>query len=175
MPNRENRNRLNPESATESYCLFGEVLKLFGANGELIIKLDESVAKRETQQEEPVFMEFAGLRVPFYFKLFEPRGGKAKVIFDNMETESLAAELVGKKIHFFSNFTPEEPESETLVGFTVTDARLGTLGRVTKVHDFPGNPCIEVADILIPLNGISRPDYEKRIVYTAVPDGLLSL
>jgi ribosomal 30S subunit maturation factor RimM len=179
MPNREQQNRRKPESATESepvsYRLFGEVLKLFGAGGEVLVKLDEYVAKRETQQEEPVFMEFSGLRVPFYFKLFEQRGRKAKVIFENMESELLAAELAGKKIFIPASPEPEAPEEKTLVGFAVMDARFGMLGRVAKLHDFPGNPCIEVAGALIPLNGISRPDYAKSIVYTEIPDGLFSL
>ncbi|MDR1886694.1 MAG: PRC-barrel domain-containing protein [Prevotellaceae bacterium] len=163
--------------ATEVQCPFGEVLKTFGTDGELIVKIEESAPENI---KEPVFVEFDGLWVPFYFKLFEWRGKKAKIIFENMESEELAGELVGKKI--FSGIVPASVSVSglsDLIGFTVSDSGFGNLGQVSDVFEFPGNPCVEIIinekQILIPLNGIKKSDYRKKIIYTTLPEGLLDL
>ncbi|MDR1338527.1 MAG: hypothetical protein LBK58_00450, partial [Prevotellaceae bacterium] len=138
--------------AFEVQCLFGEVLKTFGTDGELIVKIGESVPE---SIKEPVFIRIDGLWVPFYFKLFELRGKKAKVIFENMESEELAEELVGKKI-FPKTENSRESGSELsdLKGFTLIDSKLGNLGQVIDVFEYPGNPCIEITvnekQVLIP-------------------------
>jgi 16S rRNA processing protein RimM len=157
--------------------LFGEVLKTFGTNGEFIIKIGEFVPKN---MKEPVFIRIDGLWVPFYFKFFELRGKKAKIIFENMESEDLAKELIGKKI--FSQ--PEDACKSAsalsdLKGFTVIDANLGNLGQVSDVFEYPGNPCIAIIfnekQVLIPLNGIKKTEYRKKLIHTTIPEGLLEL
>jgi 16S rRNA processing protein RimM len=157
--------------------LLGEVLKTFGTEGELIVKVYESVPENI---KEPIFICFDGLWVPFYFKLFELRGKKAKIIFENMESEELAEELVGKKIFSrpeVSNVSVAEPSD--LTGFTVIDSRLGKLGQVCDVFKYPGNPCVEIIfnekKVLIPLNSVEKFNYRKKQIYTTVPDGLLEL
>ncbi|MDR2424520.1 MAG: hypothetical protein LBD59_07335 [Prevotellaceae bacterium] len=162
------------------YCLFGEVLKTFGTNGELLVKINKNVT--DEKNEGPVFVEIDGLPVPFYFKLFERRGQRAKVIFENMESETLAAELVGKKILFpNSSVTDSEAVSELqeLVGFTVSDKKHGTLGTVIYVYEFPGNPCLEIDSseekLIIPLNGVKRCDHAKKLIHTEIPEGLVEL
>jgi 16S rRNA processing protein RimM len=157
--------------------LIGEVLKIFGVKGELIVKISESAPENI---KEPVFICIDGLWVPFYFKLFEPKGKKAKIIFDNMESEELAGELVGKKI--FSqpeNVIESGSDLSELKGFTVIDAKFGNLGQVNEVFEYPGNPCIEVTvnekQIMIPLNGIKKLEYRKKLIYTTIPEGLLEL
>jgi ribosomal 30S subunit maturation factor RimM len=105
--------------------LVGEVLKTFGTDGGIIVKIDESVPENI---KEPVFILIDGLWVPFYFKSFEPRGKKVKIIFENMESEELAAELAGKKIFSQPEIADESvSERSALVEFTVIDSRLGNL------------------------------------------------
>jgi 16S rRNA processing protein RimM len=157
--------------------LFGEVLKTFGTDGELIIKIGESVPENI---KEPVFIRIDGLWVPFYFKLFELRGKKAKIIFENMEFEELAEELVGKKIFSHPENSKESAsELSDLKGFTVIDSKLGNLGQVIDVFEYPGNPCIEITvnekQALIPLNGIKKLEYQKKLIHTTIPEGLLEL
>lgn len=163
--------------ATEVQSLFGEVLKTFGTEGELIVKVSESVPENI---KGPVFVCFDGLWVPFYFKLYELRGRKAKIIFENMESEELAEELVGKKILLQpDNLSVSDAELSGLSGFTVIDSNLGNLGQVSDVFEYPGNPCIEVIvngkQVLIPLNGIEKLNRRKKQIYTTVPEGLLDL
>jgi 16S rRNA processing protein RimM len=157
--------------------LVGEVLKIFGTGGELIVKINESASENP---KEPVFIRIDGLWVPFYFKLFEPHGKRVKIIFENMESEELAAELVGKKIFSRPEVVDESvPELSRLTGFTVVDSNLGNLGQVDEVFEYPGNPCIGITinerQVMIPLNGIKKLDYRKKFIHTTIPDGLLEL
>jgi 16S rRNA processing protein RimM len=163
--------------ATEVQSLFGEVLKTFGTEGELIVKVNESVSKN---MKEPVFICLDGLWVPFYFKLYELRGRKAKIIFENMESEELAEELVGKKIFLQPEIVyTSVSELSNLTEFTVIDSKHGNLGHVNNVFEYPGNPCIELVfngkQVLIPLNGIEKLNFRKKQIYTTIPDGLLEL
>jgi 16S rRNA processing protein RimM len=157
--------------------LFGEVLKTFGTEGEIIVRVGESVPENI---KEPVFIRIDGLWVPFYFKLFEMRGKKAKIIFENMETEELAKELVGKKIFSQPDDSGESASKlSDLKGFTVIDANFGNLGEVFDVFEYPGNPCLVIIfndkQVLIPLNGIKKTEFRKKIIHTTIPEGLLDL
>jgi 16S rRNA processing protein RimM len=157
--------------------LVGEVLKVFGTGGEVIAKINESV---QENLKEPVFILIDGLWVPFYFKLFEPLGKRMKIIFENMESEELAKELVGKKIFSQPEISHESgSELSDLTGFTVIDSKLGNLGQVDEVFDYPGNPCIAITidekQVMIPLNGIKKLEYRKKLILTTIPEGLLEL
>lgn len=165
----------------EVHCLFGEVLKTFGTKGELLLKITDAVLRNERKVEEPVFVEFDGLQVPFYFKIFELRGKRAKAIFENMESESFAEELVGKKIFTLQTGEVQKPEAglSELVNSLVKDLKYGVLGTVSDVFEFPGNPCIEVETngrkIMIPLNGTVKYEHAKKQIITEIPEGLLQL
>jgi 16S rRNA processing protein RimM len=157
--------------------LVGEVLKVFGTGGELIAKINEYVPKN---LKEPVFILIDGLWVPFYFKLFEPHGKRMKIIFENMESEELAKELVGKKIFSQPEISHESgSDLSGLTSFTVIDSKLGKLGQVDEVFDYPGNPCVAITvdekQVMIPLNGIKKLEYRKKLILTTIPEGLLEL
>jgi 16S rRNA processing protein RimM len=157
--------------------LVGEALKVFGTGGELIVKINESVPEN---LKEPVFIRIEGLWVPFYFKLFEPHGKRMKIIFENMESEELAKELVGKKIFSKPEISCESGSDVSgLTDFTVIDSKLGNLGQVDEVFDYPGNPCIAISvygkQVMIPLNGIKKLEYHKKLILTTIPEGLLEL
>jgi ribosomal 30S subunit maturation factor RimM len=157
--------------------LIGEVLKVFGTDGELIAKINESVSEN---LKEPVFIRIDGLWVPFYFKLFEPHGKRVKIIFENMESEEFAGELLGEKIFSQPEIAHESDLGLTgLTGFTVIDSKLGPLGQVDEVFEYPGNPCVAITvnekQVMIPLNGIEKLEYRKKRILTTIPEGLLEL
>ena len=162
----------------------GEVLKTFGAKGELIIRFDK-ITPESIDLKEPVFIVMDGLPVPFYFKSFEPFAGKVKVIFENMESEILASELVGKRLHI-DNSDAKNPETELsglagLISFSIRDEKLGDTGIITDFFDYPGNPCFEVSkdekQFLIPVNEdlIVSINASDKILFTILPEGLLEI
>lgn len=165
--------------------LIGNVLKTFGTNGELIVKLREEAPPAILQNEEPIFIYIDGLSVPFYMKLAEPKGtNKLLVVFEDMEAEALAAELVGKEVYQESEEAEASLDNEldVLVGFTAIDKKHGTIGLVDHILAIPGNPCLVVIkddgqEVIIPLNEelISGVDSRKKQIRLDVPDGLLDL
>ena len=147
------------------------VLKSYGTEGGVIVSAPE--ADDGLSKNEPVFIEFDGLPVPFFIEDFTPRGGvkyyMKLVDIDNLE---LAEELVGKEIIL----DQEEEEGEDVVGFTLYDQNGRKIGEVTAFEDIPGNPCLEiVGGTLIPCPGecILDVDPIRRTIKLQIADGLL--
>lgn len=169
---------------TMQYRRIGDVLKTFGARGELIVKVLEDIPRAILQNKKPVFIYIDGLPVPFYMKVVESKGvSKLVVVFEDMETEALATELVGKPIHLVvDKVTPEQgSELDMLVGYTVVDVSYGELGTVKEVMAIPGNPCLVLSkdevEVIVPLNQdlISKIDQSKKEIHLNLPDGLIEL
>ena len=168
----------------QQYKRIGDVLKTFGANGELIVKVRENIPQAILQNKKPVFIFIDGLSVSFYMKTAEPKGtGKLLVVFEDMETEALAAELIGKSVYLPSEKAEAEPgnELDMLIGYTAVDTSYGELGVVKDVMDIPGNPCLVLnkdgLEIIAPLNQelITEINPQKKQIHLSVPDGLLEL
>ncbi|MDR3236120.1 MAG: hypothetical protein LBT48_05250 [Prevotellaceae bacterium] len=164
---------------------FADILKTFGAHGELLIRLCPD-APREINVSEPVFIKIDGYAVPFYFKRFETRGThRALVVFDDMETEMLAQELVGKTI--MEKGEGRMAKSETpvadisVLAYEVIDEHAGQLGAVTGFFDIPGNPCLQIQcgeqEMLIPFHEdlITTVDHKRKIITTNLPEGLVTI
>jgi 16S rRNA processing protein RimM len=160
--------------------LLAEIQKTFGKQGELIIKLLVEASEIKPFGE-PVFVTIDGLPVPFYFKSFEKLGNhRAQVIFDDMESQPLAEELVGKTL-----WRPGKPQLSTepinYRGYQVYDQQLGELGEVVQLLDIPGNPCLQVNyrehALLIPFHKtiVLTINHRSRQMETLLPDGLLEL
>ena len=165
----------------EKYLLFGEILKTFGANGELIVKLDNQ-APLQVNLHEPVFIIIDGLQVPFYFKIFEERANnRALVVLENIETERLAAQFVGMKIllPYKKQIGKKDFNINDFVGFNAADRQFGELGKITEFLDFPNNPCFQIIrngkEILIPVNEdfIQSIDMKSKSINFDLPDGLI--
>lgn len=161
------------------YC-FGAIQKTFGAQGELIVRLH---AETETIAiKEPVFVVIDGLPVPFYFKSFDLRGNhRAHVIFDDMESQKLAEELVGKTLWLPGPEKVTATPQPELTGYAVHDRQHGALGVVSGFLDIPGNPCLQIAyenrELIIPFHEaiVVQTNTKKRLLETLLPEGLLEL
>jgi 16S rRNA processing protein RimM len=161
---------------------FADVLRTFGVQGELIIRLRRE-APEEINLLEPAFIIIDGYPVPFYFKHYEARGNnKALVIFDDMETEAFAKELVGKLISVKAKETATRHSSPfTLLNYEVLDEKAGRIGTITAFMDIPGNPCLQInngdQEVLIPFREelIVKTDHKKKVVTTNLPEGLVEL
>ena len=161
------------------YC-FGAVQKTFGARGELLVQLragTEAIAIKE-----PVFVMIDGLPVPFYFKSFALHGNhRAHVVFDDMESQKLAEELVGKTLWLPGTEKATVAPQPDFTGYAVHDRQHGALGVVSGFLDIPGNPCLRIMyenrELIIPFNEaiVVRTDIKKRLLETLLPEGLLEL
>ncbi|MBQ3439751.1 MAG: hypothetical protein IJG35_07205 [Bacteroidales bacterium] len=156
-----------------------QVLKSNGRDGELLVSFT-GIDPEEIDLEEPVFIEFDGLPVPFYFESFSPRGTRrALVRLTGVRSLKDADELAGADIYAEDDLY--EDEELDLTGWTVLDADGTTAGTVTAHEDIPGNPCIWVetghGEVLIPLHEelVLEVDEEKQTLRMEIPEGLLSL
>lgn len=164
-----------------------EVLKTFGTNGELVLKLYNSFPE-ETDLSEPVFIDIEGISVPFYFKSFRFNGkSKAVVVFDDFETERLAEELLAKQLFMDDELLEseeDEPSPADFIGYKVlthseTPAMIGT---VEEYLDYPNNPLFLVltaddVEVLIPVNEdyIVAIDDDHEALFVELPEGFLDI
>ncbi len=147
------------------------VVKSYGTLGGVIVSAPEYDG--EEIKNEPVFITFDGLPVPFFIEEFEPRSGvKYYLKLEDIDTLEQAEELVGREIALYDE---EEGGQHAIVGYTLKDESGRSVGRITAFEDIPGNPCLEVGDILIPCPDecIISIDNSKRQITLRIAPGLL--
>ena len=149
-----------------------KILKSNGTEGDILIGL-LSIDAEEINTEEPVFVEFDGLPVPFFIEKLTPRGNtRAIVHLTDVNSLADAEELVGRQICLDTDDSANDEEDFT--GWALYDNdRL--VGIIDGLEDIPGNPCLCIADALVPLHEdfIVSADPEKRVLVMNLPEGLL--
>ena len=157
----------------------GQVLKSNGRDGELLVSFS-GIAPEDIDLEEPVFIEFDGLPVPFYFEAFTQRGNsRALVRLTGVHNLTDADELAGAVLYAEDDLY--EDEEEDLTGWTVLDADGTKVGTVSAHEDIPGNPCIWVetghGESLLPLREelVLDVDETEKTLRMEIPEGLLDL
>lgn len=156
-----------------------QVLKSNGTDGELLLSFFD-VAPEDMDLQEPVFIAFDGLPVPFYFESFTPKGtNRALVRLTGVRSLKDADELAGQAV--YADYFEEEAE-EDLVGWKVCNADGQAVGTVVDYEDIPGNPCLWVESpdgeqVLIPFheNLIVSIDQKTGTLTLNIPDGILNL
>ena len=176
-----------------------QVLKSNGTDGELVMGFRE-IAPEDINLQEPVFIVFDGLPVPFYIESFTKRGNtKALVRLTDIRSMEDVEEIAGKAVYIEADDMPEltleEDGYAALVGWMVLtpagdfstslemtegEPELYEVGEITDFLDIPNNPCIEVETengaVMLPLHedfilGLD-PEYQEIIMQ--IPAGLLS-
>ncbi len=151
-----------------------KVLKSWGAAGQVVLSLDAN-DPRDLESEEPVFIEFDGLPVPFYFESVEPKGGRFIVKFEDVDSLEEAEELVGRTVTLSDE---EEEEEDSLIGLQVRDARSRRIiGEIVDFNDYSGNVTITVdtenGEVLLPLHEDLIVGIHDDVITLGIPDGLL--
>ena len=156
-----------------------QVLKSNGTDGEVAISFRD-IAPEDISTEEPVFIYFDGLPVPFFIESFTRRGtGKALVRLTGIGNLADAEEIVGKAVYI-----PDDPDTgengfSTIIGWSLYDSNHNEVGIISDFFDIPGNPCIEAGTVsgtvLIPLHEdlVISIDEENKILTMTIPEGLV--
>ena len=149
-----------------------KILKSNGTDGGLLIGVrDIEVGQIELQ--EPVFIEFDGLPVPFFIQDIQQRGtSKAVIHLNDIVNLEDAEEVVGRPIFIEGEW--EEEEEMDFTGWTLLN-RGQCVGTVTGMEPIPGNLCLYVGETLVPLHPdlILSADPATRILDLDLPEGLL--
>ena len=169
-----------------------QVLKSNGTDGELVLGFRE-IAPEDINLQEPVFIIFDGLPVPFYIESFTKRGNtKALVRLTDICSQEDVEEIAGKAVYVEDESLPEMSLEEdgfaALVGWTLLtpvgevsteDFEVAEVGEITDFIDIPNNPCIEVETesgaVMIPLHEdlILSVDPEYQEIIMQIPAGLI--
>ena len=164
--------------------LIARILKSNGTEGEVLMTF-LGMDPEEINLKEPVFVEFDGLPVPFFFESFTRRGNnRALVHLTGVRNLTDADELAGRDVYL--NVDDDE-EGEDIIGWTVLDATGTVVGKVRDYEDIPGNLCIWVErdarlesgmtgkEVLLPLHDdlILEVNPETETIMLEIPDGLL--
>lgn len=148
------------------------ILKSYGTEGGVIISAPEGYL--DERANEPVFIDFDGLPVPFFMEEVTPRGGaKYFVKLEDIDSLAAAEELVGREPYFEED---DEEDGEDIVGYTLCDASGREISPITAFEDIPGNPCIEIeggALVPCPDELIVKIDNRKKKLWLEIPEGLL--
>ena len=159
----------------------GKVLKSNGTEGGILIGWRD-IDPEDIMPEEPVYIEFDGLPVPFFFESLTRRGQSRSIAkLSGVDSLKDAEELVGRDV-LADYFEEEEDEGEDLSWMEGWTVRLGpdARGEVTGWMDIPGNPCLEVRladnrEVLVPFHEdlVKDADERRRILAMELPEGLL--
>jgi 16S rRNA processing protein RimM len=178
-----------------------QVLKSNGTDGELVLGFRE-IAPEDINLQEPVFIIFDGLPVPFYIESFTKRGNtKALVRLTDISSMEDVEEIAGKAVYIeddqATEMSLEEDGFAALVGWMVLtpeipdqvgddemevgddEMSLIEVGEITEFYDIPNNPCIEVETengaVMIPLHEdlILSIDPEYQEIIMQIPAGLI--
>ena len=157
----------------------GKVLKSNGTEGGLVMSFLDIVPE-DIDLQEPVFIEFDGLPVPFYFESFTPKGNnRALVQLTGVRNLKDADELTGADVYadYF-----EEDSDEDFTGWAVLNQDGVKVGEVFDFEDIPGNTCLWVkrpdgTEVLLPFHPdlVLSVDEKKHILSLSVPEGILDL
>lgn len=148
-----------------------KILKSNGTDGGILIGVRD-IDVNEIDLEEPVFIYFDGLPVPFFITDLQQRGtSKAIAHLNDVTSLEDAEEIVGRDVFIEGEW--EEEEEFDFTGWTVSD-RGSVLGQVTGMEPIPGNLCLYVGDIMIPFHEdfVLSIDESARTMDLDLPEGL---
>jgi len=167
-----------------------EVLKLFGNNGTLVVKFRPN-ALAKFRETEPVFAIMDGIPVPFFIATYKIHGNdRAHILFDAIYRETQALEIIGKTLYQTAPVhAPKKSRQKNfedpslLIGFSVSDIKLGRLGDVKAFIDWQMNPCLSIRrnnspeTFLVPFQEafITSIDIKAKHISMSLPEGLLEI
>ena len=149
-----------------------KILKSNGTDGGMLFSFRD-IDVTQIDLKEPVFINFDGLPVPFFILDIQKKGySKAVVHLNDVMNLPDAEEMVGREVYL--DVEAEDQDDEDLTGWTLLN-RGEELGVVSGMEFIPGNPCLYVGDVMIPLHEdfILSADPDSRVLDLDLPDGLL--
>ena len=162
----------------EQFVQIGQVLGCGGTDGSVLISLKNGFRTSDINKEEPLYICFDGLAVPFFISEMFPRSATRMIAgLVDVNSRRDAEELSGKAIYLPCG-QDENAEGEDFTGWTLFDCAEGSrvlVGEIEGMVDIPGNPCLELkGGMLVPLSEelIEEMDMEGRRLVMRLPGGL---
>lgn len=168
----------------EDCIKIGRLGKAYGVNGAFTVAFDDNFY----DDDEPldyILVLFDGYLIPFFVEEIVLNGPKNSIIkFDHIHKPEDTAEFVNCDIYI--SHTQKKPQElasapDSLLGYTVTDKRMGNLGMVTEFISSEINPLLvcdhQGNEVFIPFCEpiILTVDAQAKRIITDLPDGLLEI
>jgi len=126
-----------------------------------------------------------GLWTPFFINSYRQKNRSTTLVtFDRLDSEDKVKFLTGKTAFVPSEWLPpadEYPEDHwsNVIGYTVVDDRIGSLGQVTNIDDNTLNILLKVDyqgnEILIPWALVKLIRHEQKSLNLSLPEGFLEI
>lgn len=169
------------ESGPSNLFQIARILKSNGTEGDLILTFRD-IDTDDVDRQEPVFVYFDGLPVPFFFTSFEPKGrNRAVVHLCGVNSLADAEEIAGREVYADADsYETEDEDFVDMTGWTVLSADGKEAGIISDFEDIPGNPCAYLRtpdgrEVMIPLHDdfVVSVGPDSRTVTMDLPEGLV--
>ena len=174
----------------EEITSVGKLLKTHALKGEMNMMLD--IDPGYFDEGNPAVLDIDGIYVPFYADSIRTKGSFSYLVkFEGIDSEIEAKKLVNKTVYalrdrlkefMLENYDEEYALYDDLIGWKITDADAGVIGKVVDIDTNTENELfiVETPDgktVYIPLTEdfIEKMDEDGKTVYMRLPDGLLDL
>lgn len=167
-------------------CFYlGKIAKKFSFKGEVLLYLDTDEPELYENMES-VFVEFNKNLVPFFIESSSiHKNDFLKVKFEDIDSEAEADQILGCEIYLPLTMLPKLEGNQfyfhEVIGFTVEDQRLGTIGEIVSINDTTAQPLFEILfngkEILIPMidDFILEVNRKDQKILLNTPVGLVDL
>ena len=157
----------------------GRITKLFGANGEVVINLYDTLPDNFDWKEQPFFTKVEELVVPLFCDSFARRGQRSAVVaFADIDTEKRADMILDHELMLeVEENNSDEFTFDDLIGFEVRIGR--SKGEIIDFYDNEFNPLFEIElkgkHHLIPAveEFIAAIDFDQQSLKFVLPEGLI--
>lgn len=168
----------------EDSFYIGYITKTKGLKGEVQVYFE--FKDFEELEFDSVLLEISGKLIPFFISSYKLQSNSTGYFFfEDIDSIEKAEKLIRKKIYLPNSKKPERDDDEfyytDLAGFSVHDEKLGELGEITEVYEYPQQFIAVVPykfrEIMFPLNEdiILAIDEEEGILEVRLPEGLVDI
>lgn len=167
----------------ESFYI-GYITKTKGLKGEVQVYFEFD--DYEDLELDSVFIEMNKKLIPFFVSTYKLHPNSTGYFyFEDIDVIEKAEKLLKKKLYLPISKKPERADDEfyytDLKGYIAYDEKLGELGEIIDVHEYPQQFIAVVSykfrEIMFPLNDdmIVTIDEEESSIHVKLPDGLLDV
>ncbi len=169
----------------EEVFQIGYIAKYRGIVGEVELCFTDDAFDRGTA--EYLVLDIDGILVPFFWEEYRFKNNETAIVkFEDVDDETSARRLVGRKVFYPHAHVGEEPDElrswKAFTGFRVTDAAGHALGIVADVDDSSANVLFTLqreggGELLVPFHPDFLVDYDmkERTMALELPEGILDL
>jgi 16S rRNA processing protein RimM len=167
---------------TNQYALFGHLIQTRGLQGQVVAQLASPI--KTLDPVEFIFIQIGHTYVPYQVEEKGlPQSDQALFKLRGITDRSTAHEVVGKSIwlsqELLNQLVVKSTPQDQVVGYYVSDVKLGGLGVVKRIEVFPMHRCLVVdyqnKELLIPYVAalIQHLDHTNQQIIIKLPTGFL--